>query len=673
MATASPQTRKLAAILSCDIAGYSALSERDQARAIACVAAMRHHAEAIAAARGGRIFSTAGDGAMLEFSVASDALNAAIALSESITDPPIRCGVHLGEVSITEGGDLLGHDVNIAARLQQEAPPGGVMVSQTVRDTLDDDLARRLTPRGKIKLAKMRETMSVFAYGALKAAAAVSQPVLAVLAFDAPARDRRSRALSDGVSEEIHYAVSRAPGLRVIGSTSSFAFRGRNKTKAAQSLGATHILDGAVRRVEDNLRISAQLIEADSGVVLWSERYDSALGDALALQDEIAAEAAKTLALALREAGRARAPKLTAALVETYLQAREHLRAGAPVQIAMAATKLERVVDEAPDFARAWAGLAVARLEILRLATTDRANLVSATRDAAERALGLDPGAGEALAVLACLESEFGRWREREVLFERALEAEPNNPLLLFRHGQFLVSVGRVAAGYAQQARAFELDPLDPMLAAFHGYNVWSKVSKDDGRQVLEAAYARYPDNVFVWYMRLNIAALDGDFAKAAALREDGVRILPHLMRSPVYLAGKMMQDVLAAPSPEAFMKLGADFSAMAERQPSAALDLGVALSVLGFTQPALALFTQALDNIDAWRLEALEAVRPHIGYETALLFIDQTRALRMDQGFPPLCGRLGLARYWREMDRWPDCADETSHAYDFRQACAQL
>jgi adenylate cyclase len=665
---AADRPRKLAAILSCDIAGYSSLSERDPSGAAQNVARMRECARDIAAERGGRIFNTAGDGAMLEFHTASDALTAAIALSEAITDPPLRFGVHLGEVTLAEGGDLLGHGVNVAARLQAEAAPGGVIVSQVVRDMVGVDLAHRLKPRGRIRLAKMRETLAVFALDGARAPS--SQAVLAVLAFDNRAGDRAMGIFSDGVSEEILYAMSRIQGLKVIGSTSSFAFRGRDKTKAAKTLAATHILDGSVRRLGERVRVSAQLSEGESGLVLWSERYDRALDDAFALQDEIAAEVAKALAFAMNEARRVRGAKLSAALFDLYLQAREHLRSGAPEQLPLASEKFERIAREAPDFARAWAGLASARLETLRLARTDRARLLEDAREAAERALGADPDVGEAHAALAALESEFGRWSEREILLERALEAEPNNPLLLFRHGQFLVSTGRVNAGYAQQGRAFELDPLDPMFAAFHGHNVWAKHSKPEGRRILEEAAARYPNNVFVWYMRLNTAALDGDLVMAAALREDGLRLIPALADSPVYKAGKMMQDLLAAPSPEAFMKLGEDFAAMAERQPSAALDLAVALSVLGFSQPALSLFEEALDNIDAWRLGALEAVRPHIGYETALLFIDQTRALRMEREFVDLCARLGLVRYWREHDIWPDCVTETASAYDFKIAC---
>lgn len=667
---AEPQ--RLAAIVSIDIVGYSSLSERNAAEAVARVARLRDRATAVAAEHQGRIFNTAGDGVMLEFPTATAALSAAMTLSADVEDVQLRFGVHLGEVSSAENGDLLGHGVNVAARLQSEATPGAILASQIVRDSAEPALAARLVARGKIRFSKMRETMRVFAFdpaGAVSAPRAPTAPVLAVLAFDAPARDRATRTLADGVSEEILYTVSRVPGLKVIGATSSFAFRGRDKPRAAKALNATHVLDGSVRRMDDRVRVAAHLSEADSGVVLWSERYDRDLADAFALQEEIAAEVAKALAMALGEARRVRAPKLTAALSDTYFEARELMRTGAIACIQAAAGALDRVVREAPDFARAWAALAAAKLEVLRLARADRARLAEDAREAAERALGADPSMGEAYAVLAALEGEFfGRWREREALIEQALAAEPNNPHLLFRHGQFLVSVGRVEDGYAQQARAFELDPLDPMLAAFHGYNVWSKRCKNEGRAILDEAAQRYPDNVFVWFMRLNSAALDGDFATAAALRAEGPRLMPNLVESAAYKAGERMQDLMMAPSPEAFMKLGEDFAAMAEAEPAAALDLAVALSVLGFTGPALAIFQDALDNVDAWRTGALETTRPHIGYETALLFIDQTAALRMSPDFARLCARLGLARYWRETGAWPDCAAQTP--YDFRSAC---
>ncbi len=668
--------RKLAAIVSADIAGYSALTERDQELAAELVGALRARANAIADQYSGRIFSTAGDGMMLEFPSASDALAAAIALIEAETQLTLRFGVHLGECVIAANGDLLGHGVNIAARLQAAAALGGILVSEIVRDSVHGDLAGRLSSRGRIRLAKMRETMNVYSIEPVRNVAApppppAAQPVLAVLAFDNLSRDREAGFFTDGLSEEILYTVSRAKGLKVIGSTSSFAFRGKDKQKAAKALSATHVLDGSVRRTGDRVRVSTQLSEADTGFVLWSERYDRDLADAIALQEEIAVEVANALTLAMTEARRTPGPRLNAATFDGYLQAREHLKSGVPTRIEIAAEMLDATVRDAPQFARAWSGLAAARLEVLRLSRSDRARLLEDARDAAQRALGIDPTVGEAYAVLATLESEFGRWRERERLIERALDVEPNHPLLLFRYGQFLISTGRVAAGCEQQAQAYALDPLDPMFAAFHGYNIWSKDSRADGRKILDEAAQRAPDNVFLWYMRLNTALLDGDFARANTLREDSARLLPEIVDSPAYRAGQMMQDVMAAPSPEAFMKLGEDFATMAEKEPSAALDLAVALSALGFTLPALGIFEEALDNVDAWRASALQAVRPHLGYETALLFLDVTRGLRLERDFVRLCARLGLARYWRDTGNWPDCVAEVGNLYDFRAECA--
>jgi TolB-like protein/Tfp pilus assembly protein PilF len=663
-------SRKLAAIVAVDIAGYSALSERDATAALEQVSRLRRRAEGACARFGGRIFNTAGDGLMLEFPTASDALNASIALLE--IEPGVRIGVHVGEVAQTDGGDLLGHDVNIAARLQAEAGIGAILISKTVRDSAAPELAAAFAARGRVKLAKMREIIAVYAFSRATATPrrVDEAPILAVLAFDSASRDHATRRLAEGISEEILFEVSRIAGIKVIGSTSSFAFRGRDKARAGKALHATHVLDGAVRRNGDALKVNVTLAEAETGIVLWSERYQPNMAEALSIEENIANEVAKALTVALGEARRARAPKLTAALSDSYFEARELMRSGAAICVQSAAAALDRIVLEAPDFGRAWAALAAAKLEVLRLARADRAKLANEARDAAERALGVDPSMGEAFAVLAALEAEFfGRWREREALLERALEAEPHNPHILFRHGQFLMATGRVRACYVRQAEAFALDPLDPMLAAFHGYNVWAQGDKPGGRAILEDAARRYPDNVFVWYMRLNTAALDGDFAVAQSLREDGARLVPGLTESAAHKAGGRMQEIMMAPSPEAFVKLGEDFAAMAEAEPASALDLAVVLAILGFTGPALAIFSEALDNIDAWRMGALEAARPHIGYETALLFLEQTRALRMDPDFPGLCGRLGLARYWRDSDTWPDCASETP--YDFKAACS--
>ena len=326
MASEAPPT--LAAIVSIDIAGYSSLAERNPAEAVARVRRLREQAGTAAAMHGGRIFNTAGDGVMLEFASASDAL----ATASSLCDPELRIGVHVGEATRADNGDLLGHGVNIAARLQSEAAAGSILVSQVVRDTAASDVAGKLVARGKIRLAKMRETLSVFALEkfAANAGRPASTPLLAVLAFDNLSTDRGTRTLAEGLSDEILYAVSRIPGLRVLGATSSFSFRGRRKGKAAKALAATHVLDGSVRRAETHVRVAAHLAEVDSGIVLWSGRYDRELADAISLQEDIAREVAKALAVAFAEVHRTRAPKLTAALT-AWVRSREKLSAAVRV------------------------------------------------------------------------------------------------------------------------------------------------------------------------------------------------------------------------------------------------------------------------------------------------------------------------------------------------------
>jgi len=670
----TPARKKLAAIVAVDVAGYSALSERNQDEAAAVVARLRALADGICEAYGGRVFSTAGDGAMLEFATASDALSAAISLCEEDHATPVRFGVHVGEVNVAEDGDLLGHGVNVAARLQAAAEPGSILVSQLVRDTVDGALAERLTARGRIKLEKMRALMSVFAFtsSAPAPARAGRTPVLAVLPFDNISKDKDTRFFSDGVTEEIHYTVSRVQGLKVIGSTSSFAFRGREKPKAAKALSATHLLDGSVRRQDNRVRVTAQLTDVESNVVLWSERYDRDLDDAFALQDEIAREVAGALALAFGAARQAKSQRVTASVFDSYLRAREHIRAGAPARIDAAAGMLAEIVRDAPDFARGWSALALTQMEMMRMSGAYRDRIAEDARESAQRAIGLDATNGEAYVVLFALESDFGRWCDREKHLERALALEPNNPRILLAHGQFLVSVGRVQAGYAQQARAFEIDPLDPMLAAFHGHNVWATQSKEGGRAILDDAAARDPDNIVLWYMRLNLARVDGDFVTASALHEMGPQLLESLGDSAVYKAGALFQSVMENPSPDAFMSLGEQFAEMAEDQPSAALDLAVALSALGLVGPAFAIFEESLENIDAFRANANDVLRPHVGYETALLFIQPTLMLRLNPRFVRMCARFGLLRYWRECGRWPDCLAETAPMYDFRAEAAK-
>ena len=290
--------RKLTTIVALDVAGYSARAERDEARSAAEVVALRGTIERIAGAHQGRIFNTAGDGFMLEFASSVAAVEAAIEIADR-SEPKLRIGVHVGDVIVQPNGDLLGHGVNVAARLMARSDPGDVLVSGDVKRTIRGQLAERLAPRGVHQLDKMSETIEVFALvdavvSISPARAKGADPLLAVLPFDNLSNDPEMTFFSDGVSEEILHTIARAKDLRVIGRTSSFQLRGSDKSarKVLSDLHATHMLDGSVRRSGNQLRVSAHLIDALSQTTLWTGRFDRDMSEAFALQDQIASEVA---------------------------------------------------------------------------------------------------------------------------------------------------------------------------------------------------------------------------------------------------------------------------------------------------------------------------------------------------------------------------------------------
>ncbi len=357
-----PPSRRLTTIVALDVAGYSARTEADEARTTAEVAALRRVIEGIAAAHGGRVFNTAGDGFMLEFGSSLAAVEAAFALADTC-EPKVRVGVHLGDVVVQPGGDLLGHGVNVAARLMARSDPGSVLVSADVRRTIRGPMAERLVSRGSLQLDKMTETIEAFALGSAASAVAATprasaEPLLAVLPFDNLSDDREMQFFSDGVSEEIIQRLSRGAQMKVIGRTSSFQFRGADKTarNVAKELRCSHILDGSIRRAGGRVRIAAHLVEAASQTTLWSDRYDRSLEDIFAVQDEISEHIAAALDRTFTSfSTRAIDP----AVYDLYLRASP--RSYAPDELRTNVGLLEVVTQRAPHFAEAWGRLAYLR------------------------------------------------------------------------------------------------------------------------------------------------------------------------------------------------------------------------------------------------------------------------------------------------------------------------
>ncbi len=496
-------------------------------------------------------------------------------------------------------------------------------------------------------------------------------PVLAVLAFDNLSGDPEMAWFSDGLSVEILQTVAQGAGLKVIGHGSSFRFRGPDKAsrEVAAQLGATHVLDGAVRRSGSRLRVSAHLVEGSSGITLWSMTFVREMTDVFAVQDEIAGAAAAALRLAfapVRPGG-----TIDPAIYDLYLRARSPLGglAGTPdeAQHARSLELLDAVTAVAPDFARAWGELAMRRAVCLRRFDRTRFPSVTAARavEAAETALRLDPGLGlphQALSYLA----PFAAYAERETLHRRALAAAPHDPEVLNLAGQFCAEVGRLGEALEHATQAAELDPLYWPAAHWRAGLLGALGRHDEARALWDVCLKRWPDVEALAGEAMADAANSGDWARLDDLIVSAARGGLH---SPRLQAFAEAQRARRHPSPdqlEAHRERVAARFAHAGRVSLADLARLVALGA------ADAAFDYA-GRADFNHLFEPGAPMPTGAWAPAVIFIAANRAMIADPRFVGLCARLGLVRYWVGSERWPDCADDPALGYDFRAACRAI
>jgi adenylate cyclase len=654
------ESRRLATIVALDVAGYSARTEADEAKTTAEVMALRGVIEGIASAHGGRVFNTAGDGFMLEFGSSLAAVEAAFVLAENC-EPKVRVGVHLGDVVVQPNGDLLGHGVNVAARLMARSDPGSALVSADVRRTIRGPLAERLVSRGSLQLDKMTETIEAFALlagvpVAVAAPAKQSEPLLAVLPFDNLSDDRELQFFSDGVSEEIIQRLSRGAGLKVIGRTSSFQFRGPDKAarKVASELKCSHILDGSIRRAGARVRTTAHLVEAASQTTLWSDRYDGSLDDVFAVQDEISEQ----IATALHQTFTSFSTKaIDPAVYDLYLRASP--KSYAPDELRTNLGLLEVATQRSPNFAEAWGRLAFVR-SWLRVYQPfgDRAASADLVRREAERALALDPQNADALVARYFVVAPFGRFVEADAIIDRIRLLSGSSDALMYV-GWHSRAIGRVRDGAEETQRAYRLDALNPMLANLTALAIMSTGRVQDSVPLLEELMVRVPDMSFPVANVMRAYAFLNDWTAID-------RLLDPSMKRPL----REFQDGLAFirtkryPTPE---NIGSMRSALEDHfNKTGCIDVSrlVYAAHLGLVEDAYRTVERACLGPKG---TGSDMMGPD-GYRTGILFWDGMPEIRKDPRFVTLCARLGLVEFWLATGKWPDCVDQVP--YDFKAEC---
>ena len=442
-----PVERRLSAIFAADVVSYSRLMGADEAGTLARLkAARRDVIDGQIEKFGGRIVKTTGDGMLVEFSSAIAAVNCAVAIQSAMAGREadltvddrlrFRNGINLGDI-IVDGDDIFGDGVNVAARIEALAEPGGVSISGAVWEQVSGRIEASFADDGSHEVKNIERPIQVWRWThgtkaepasprpetkpetGQEALAEPDVPSIAVLPFDNLNRDPDQEFFADGLAEDIITALSKVRGLFVIARNSTFVYKGQavDIRKVAADLGVRFVLEGSVRKGGERLRITAQLIEASTGYHVWAERYDRVAADVFDVQDEMTKEIVTALRGELTEGE-------TAALVGQGTKSLEAWSYGIEANqlldrfTAAQAMKTEEFAQKAiaadPDYAFAWAILATSYWYELRIKTVDSGHpLVTKMREAFDKSLELDPNhplalGGKSLSLLALGEYEEG-------------------------------------------------------------------------------------------------------------------------------------------------------------------------------------------------------------------------------------------------------------------------
>jgi TolB-like protein/class 3 adenylate cyclase len=475
--------RRLAAIMAADVVGYSRLMEQDEARTLAALKTRRQTIlDPLLAQRRGRVVKTLGDGVLVEFASALDAVECAIELQRRMAAandaehdaPPVvlRIGINLGDV-IVEQGDIYGDGVNIAARLEGLAEPGCVLVSGKVFEEVRGKASCSLTPLGERTLKNISRPIAV--YQCQPAAVGVTsihpppqdRPSVAVLPFDDMSGGGDRDYFCDGITEDIITELSRFRSLFVIARNSSFQFRGQrvDSKRIGRELGVQYVVEGSIRRSGSRMRLTAQLIDALSGIHVWADRYDRDLEDIFALQDELAHALAAIIGNRVEAAGRSRIARLSPTELRVYelvLRARGLWSRFTRRDNEEAKALLQRAIALDPSNAQAHAYCAhTCFMQYMAWWVEDRD---AALRDAAElavQAVSLDDSDATARWVLGLVHLHRRNFAEARVHMERAFDLNPNDAHTIAHLAYFHSCVGELDLALSELETLRRRSPLD--------------------------------------------------------------------------------------------------------------------------------------------------------------------------------------------------------------------
>jgi len=485
--------RRLAAILAADVAGYSRLMGADEEGTLTALKACRQQLiDPKIAEHRGRMVKTTGDGALVEFASAVDATRCAVEIQRAMAERnavipedrriEFRIGINVGDI-VSDEGDIFGDGVNVAARLEGLADPGGICVSSRVYEDVQGKLDINFEDVGEQQLKNIARPVKVVRVRLEKAATALPsassrRPSITVLPFQNMSGDPEQEYFADGMVDEIITGLSRIKWLSVVSRNSSYIYKNKPVVMKdiAARLGVRYVLEGGVRKSGNRVRITAQLIDAETDAHLWAEQYDRLLDDVFALQDEITMCVVGAIEPSVRKAEinrikRQRPETFTA--YDLLLRSQQFVFAGMPAEAAKAIVLLEEALKLEPDYSAAHAYLSWcfhSRFGRGGLREEDRLAAVSHAREAI--ALGNDDATTLAIAALV-LAYDGHEISTALKTFDRALELSNSNIFALCWNAAILAWIGESKLAIERAQRALRLGPFDSLIwRAYHALSI---------------------------------------------------------------------------------------------------------------------------------------------------------------------------------------------------------
>ena len=548
--------RRLAAILAADVVGYSRLMEADEAGTLARLKAVRaDFIEPTIAKHKGRTVKLMGDGALVEFSSVVDAVECAVAIQRGMAEQDadvrederitFRIGINLGDV-IIDGDDIYGDGVNVAARLEELAKPGGVCVSGTVFEHVSGKADIAFDDMGEREVKNIAKPIQIYAWTDASTATVgrtaaptddpplPDEPSIAVLPFTNMSGDPEQEFFADGIAEDIITALSKVTNLLVIARNSTFTYKGQavDVKQVSRDQGVRYVLEGSVRKAGNRVRITAQLIDATTGHHIWAERYDRDLDDIFAIQDEITREVIVALDVRLRAGEQAR----------FWSGGTKNLEAWECVRLAIDLQNLatpesqresrplcKKALDLDANYATAWVILGWAYHNefdsgVGYSTEENHAAALDSALDCAKKALELDSSLANAYALSGSCQLSKGEHDQAIAMLEKAVTLSPNHAENIAVFANVLVKSGRPERALEPIRKAMRLCPIYPgwfLWTLGAAYRLTGQVDSAVG--AFEAGINRSPDFLG---LHVNLASTLGELGLTADAKKPVSEIL---------------------------------------------------------------------------------------------------------------------------------------------------